>query len=222
MAQKLSGFGDITWDWGRIQAFTVEHINAIIAERGVPAEELSAPRLDIAIPAIEAMRYSPLKHEMAVLIASTMDGRLAHEAHPAFIEIIKQLTADEVNLIVALPPAGQVLPMVNITYVDRSERVFSSVRYVVPERIARTCATRRPIPSYINNLLRLNLIATPGNLAINDERHYKDLLAQDFLTEIRERTPAHLRADVERRVLTLTDFGESFRRCCLEPRPLNG
>jgi len=216
VAQKLSGFADITWDWSRIQAFTLERINQIITARGVPAEDLTAPRLDIAVPAIEAMRYSALKDEMAVLIASTMDARLAHEAHPAFIEIIKQLTLDEVHILSALPPAGQVLPMVNITYVDRGDRVFSSLRYVIPERIAMTCAARRPIPSYIDNLLRLNLIASPSNLGISEERPYRDLLAQTFIADMDARQPAHIKAEIERRVITLTDFGDKFRRCCLD------
>lgn len=222
VAQQLSGFSDITWDWSRIQAFAVARINEVIAARGIPPEALTAPRLDIAIPAIEAMRYSPLKDEMAILIASTMDPALAHEAHPAFIEIIKQLTADEVHILAALPVAGQVLPMANITYVDRGDRVFSSVRYVIPERIARTCAARRPIPSYIDNLLRLNLIATPSNLGINDERHYRDLLSQPFLAHIEAQTPGHLKAEIERRVIALTDFGDKFRRCCLDMHGLPG
>jgi len=222
VAQKLTGFADITWDWSRIQAFTVDRINEIIAARGVAPENLSAPRLDIAIPAIEAMRYSPLKHEMAVLIASTMDADLAHDAHPAFIEIIKQLTADEVHMLAVLPPAGQVLPMVNITYVDRSDRVFSSLRHVIPDRIAQTCPSRRPIPSYIDNLLRLNLIASPSNLGINEERHYRDLLGQAFIADFEARKPAHLKAEIERRVITLTDFGDKFRRCCLSGPPVTG
>jgi len=222
VAGKLAGFGGITWDWSAIQAFTVDRINQVIAARGVAAEDLSAPRLDIAIPAIEAMRYSALKDEMAVLIASTMDANLAHEAHPAFIEIIKQLTSDEVHILAALPPAGQVLPMVNITHVDRGDRVFSSVRYVVPQRLAETCASRRPIPSYIDNLLRLNLVASPSNLGISEQRAYRDLLDQPFIADMEARRPAHLKAEIERRVITLTDFGDKFRRCCLEGYALPG
>lgn len=216
LAQTLSGFGEATWDWHRIKAFTAARIDAVLAARGVPPDARSAPRLDIAIPAIEAMRYSPLKHEMAVLIASTMDMDRASEAHPAFIEIIKQLTGDEINLLAALPPAGQVLPMANVTYVDELSRVCSAIRHIVPERIARTCSARRPIPAYIDNLMRLSLIASPSNLGINDERHYRDLLTQPFIAAIEADTPLHLRAEIERRVILVTDFGDRFRRCCID------
>lgn len=222
VAQKFSGFGEINWDWAKIQAFTLERINDVIASRSVPPESLVAPRLDIAIPAIEAMRYSPLKDEMAVLIASTMDARLAHEAHPAFIEVIKQLTADEVRILAALPNEDQVLPMASVTYIDRTDRVFASIRHVIPERIAKTCSVRRAIPTYVGNLLRQNLVATPANLSIQDERHYRDLLNQPFVSEVAERMPKHLKAEVERRVLALTDFGAAFRRCCLDPSLLPG
>ena len=40
VALKLSGFADITWDWSRIQAFTLERINQIITARGGPKEQV--------------------------------------------------------------------------------------------------------------------------------------------------------------------------------------
>ncbi len=215
LEQKLSGFVSVIWDWTRIQDFTVERVNQVIAARGLQPEDLSPPRLDIAVPAIEAMRYSPLKHEMALLIVSTMDPQRANDAHPSFIEIIKQLTRDEVELLAAFPQPGDVLPMVNIAHVDRGGRVFSSMRHIIPARMAATCDARQNIPSYLDNLLRLSLIAAPTNLAISEDWPYRDLLDQAFIDEANARQPLHLSAQIERRVLGLTDFGDKFRRCCL-------
>jgi hypothetical protein len=215
VARKLSGLGEAAWDWSRIQAFALEQIHEVIAARGVAPGDLTAPRPDIAIPAIEAMRYCELRAEMAALIASTMDAGRTEDAHPAFIEILKQLTRDEVRILALLPPAGRVLPMVNIAYIDRSDRILSSVRHILPLRIAGSCASPAAIAGSVDNLLRLNLVSSPPDLTINEERHYRDLLAQPFLEDMEARRPAHLKAEIERRVITLTDFGDRFRRCCL-------
>jgi hypothetical protein len=216
VAEKLAGFAAVTWDWSQIQDYTVSTIQEILAARAVPAEYLASPRLDIAVPAIEAMRYSGLKRELALLIASTMETGRADDAHPSFIEILKQLTRDEVRMIASLPGLGQVLPFANINYTDRSGRILSSLRYIVPDFLAGACERRRALASYIDNLLRLNLIAAPAHMAISDERFYRDLLSQAFIADFEAGVPAHLKATIDRRVLCLTDFGNLFRSCCVD------
>ncbi len=219
VADKLAGFAAVTWDWSRIQEYTVGAIQEILATRTVPPDRMTSPRLDIAIPAIEAMRYSGLKREFALLIASTMDAALADDAHPSFIEILKQITIDEVRICLSFPDVGQVLPFANINYLDRGGRILSSLRYIVPEHIARVCERPKALGGYIDNLLRLNLISAPAHLAISDERFYRDLLAQEFIGAFEATIPPGLKPSVDRRVLALTDFGQLFRRCCLDEHP---
>lgn len=219
VADKLAGFAAVTWDWSQIQEYTVGAIQEILASWTVPPDRMTSPRLDIAIPAIEAMRYSGLKREFALLIASTMDTALADDAHPSFIEILKQLTIDEVRIVTSFPDVGQVLPFANINYLDRTGRILSSLRYIVPEHIARVCERPKALGGYMDNLLRLNIISAPAHLAISDERFYRDLLAQDFVAAFEANVAPGLKASIDRRVLALTDFGQLFRRCCLdEPR----
>lgn len=216
VADKLAGFAAVTWDWSQIQEYTVGAIQEILASRTVPPDRMTSPRLDIAIPAIEAMRYSGLKREFALLIASTMDTGLADDAHPSFIEILKQLTIDEVRIVMSFPDVGQVLPCANINYLDRTGRILSSLRHIVPEHVARVCERPKALGGYIDNLLRLNIISAPAHLAISDERFYRDLLAQDFVAVFEANVAPGLKASVNRRVLALTDFGQLFRRCCLD------
>lgn len=217
VAEKLAGFGSVTWDWAQIQDYTVSAIQEILLVRCVPAEALSTPRLDIAVPAIEAMRYSALKREFALLIAATMDAETCDDAHPSFIEILKQLTHDEVRMIGALPDVGQVLPFASISYLDRSGRILSSLRYIVPDHLARHCERRRALGGYIDNLLRLNLVAAPAHLTISDDRYYRELLNQDFIAEHQSKIAPNLKPSVDKKVLAITDFGHLFRKCCLDP-----
>ncbi|MBK8199900.1 MAG: DUF4393 domain-containing protein [Acidobacteria bacterium] len=137
VADKLAGFAAVTWDWSQIQEYTVGAIQEILASRTVPPDRMTSPRLDIAIPAIEAMRYSGLKREFALLIASTMDTGLADDAHRPSSDL-KQLTIDEVRIVMSFPDVGQVLPCANINYLDRTGRIS----LIAPAHCPRTCRPR--------------------------------------------------------------------------------
>ena len=155
----------------------------------------------------------------ALLIAATMDTERADDAHHSLIEILKQLTSDEVRMMSVFPDPGQVLPFANINYTDRSGRILSSLRYIVPEVLAGACDRRRALGGYIDNLLRLNLIAAPAHLVIDDERFYRELLAQPFIAAFEATVPPKLKANIDRRVLALSDFGQMFRTCCIQETP---
>lgn len=214
---RLSGLTGLSLDWAQIREYLVATIEEILAERPVAPGQLRPPRLDIAVPAIEAMRYSGLKREFAILVASTMDAARAFDPHPAFIEILKQLTPDETRLLAVLPPPGQVIPMADLLHLDRSGHVRASLRHILPDAFGRTCQRRESIPSYVDNLTRLSLVSSPARYIIDDEQFYRELLSQDFVRLHTDRLPARFKPSVERSVLGLTDFGYQFRICCLEP-----
>jgi hypothetical protein len=61
------------------------------------------PKPMIAGPTIDAMKYCGsephLRDLFANLLATAMDARTAENVHPAFVEIIKQLSADQAKMI---------------------------------------------------------------------------------------------------------------------------
>ena len=219
VAQKFSGFDGMTLDWSQVRDYTLATIQEALIDREVPAEHLTEPRLEVAVPAIEAMRYTGLRREFALLIAATMDTARADQAHPAFVEILKQLTLDEANLLSVLPSSGQVVPMATLYHLDRAGHVKAALRHILPEAYAAKCMRRSAIPGYIDNLMRLNLVSSPSRLKIDEERFYRDLLAQDFVSDHCARMPHSIRPSIERTVLTLTDFGIQFRNCCIDTAP---
>jgi hypothetical protein len=216
VSKQLSSIADISWDWNRIQDFTVKTVNDVLKRRYGEGAPLVEPRRDISVPAIEAMRYSPLKYEMAYLIASTMSETSAEHAHPAYIEILKQLTADEIRIIAAMPAAEHVLPILDVNYVDRARKVHLAIRNIVPPTIAHVCQNMRAIAGYIDNLTRLNLVNTPSGFVIRETHHYTPLLDQEFVRSIGREKMLHLEPKLDRKVLSLTAFGESFRACCID------
>ena len=96
----LAPVGILVWGYDKCQDF----IQTKVADRlkDVPPEDIITPKPNIAGPAIEALRYTgheeSLSDMYANLLASAMDKSTADGAHPAFVEIIKQLTPDEAKI----------------------------------------------------------------------------------------------------------------------------
>lgn len=203
------------WDMSKVQAFTVATVEEILERRGVPKHRVRAPSMEITIPAIEAMRYSPLRREIAGLIASTMDHENADQAHPAFLNLLGQLTRDEIAILGAFPGQGRLLPMADLWLLHGGEHVEVIHRNIVPSALARLCEAKSRLPLYIDNLIRLQLLHEPKDVKIRDARPYSNLLRQNFCTRLMEANSVRRNSSLEKRVLALTATGEAFRNVCL-------
>ncbi len=220
VVSALSGLTSGVWDWEAIEEFTTRTVAQLLDRRGTPSNLLTPPRMDIAIPAIEAMRYSPLKTQLAALVATSMDTRRADLVHPSFIEMLKQLTLDEINLIASMPAPGMVVPVADISFVDSYQHVYAGHRNVMPPIFAALCRHRAAISNYVDNLARLRLVSSPPELRIDDDRHYQLLLEQDFVRRLMADKPNRLKTRVDRKLISITDLGETFRQVCASDETL--
>lgn len=97
----LAPVSALVWGYDQIKDF----VSTKVAERlrNVSPENVVSPKPNVAGPALEALRYtgheSSLSDLYANLLAASMDKATASGAHPAFVEIIKQLTPDEAKLV---------------------------------------------------------------------------------------------------------------------------
>src|SRR5207245_353571 len=105
----LAPVSALVWGYDQIKDF----VSTKVAEklRDVPPENIASPKPNVAGPALESLRYTgheeALRDMYANLLAASMDTRTASGAHPAFVEIIRQLTPDEAKLVrlLAIPRA---------------------------------------------------------------------------------------------------------------------
>ncbi|HEV8398139.1 MAG TPA: DUF4393 domain-containing protein [Vicinamibacterales bacterium] len=69
----------------------------------IPADDLIEPKASVAGPALQGLAFSheepDLKNLYLNLLATAMDARVAAGVHPTFVEIIRQLTAEEASLL---------------------------------------------------------------------------------------------------------------------------
>lgn len=71
-----------------------------------PIDEICSPNLSVAGPAFESLKYAgyeeTLREMYANLLANAMDINTKYDAHPSFVEIIKQLSSQEAQLLLYL------------------------------------------------------------------------------------------------------------------------
>lgn len=160
----LAPVSAMVWGYEKIS----DHLNKKLAEKlkDTPPDRIVTPNPAVAGPTVEALRFTanePALREMYTnLLATSMDAETAQNAHPAFVQTIRQMVADEariVNLIAAEES-------VNISQIPPIE--FSNMmlhEQVEPVNIPRhtylikksQCVFPGLIPSYLDNLRRLGI-----------------------------------------------------------------
>jgi hypothetical protein len=160
----LSPLRGLVWSWGQIEKYVSETIEQKLRERKVPKERIQAPDPDIAVPALEALRYSKLRENYANLLATSMDSAISKQAHPAFVEILKQLTPDEAKIIEFLPRVGLSEPLAELGHtVSKEKGHFTLVRHVGTLAYDAKCVNPTLLSKYVDNLCRLGLTEIPPN-----------------------------------------------------------
>ena len=94
----------LVWGIEKIESFVQIKVEKKL--ENVPIEEICSPNLSIAGPVFESLKYAgheeTLREMYANLLANAMDINTKDEAHPSFVEIIKQLSSEEAKLLLLL------------------------------------------------------------------------------------------------------------------------
>lgn len=206
----------------------------------IPKAERQLPAPNIAIPALESLRsriHIPELCEMfANLVASSMDRRM--EAHPAYVEVISQMTAEEARVVShigrTLENRPSVVALMRIVEYNLhgsplgSPYTFSKIKdHYCHLSVSDAGVHRIDKPDIFDNLERLKLIDTqyedPYRVYKNPMWQKSDLhneLKRDLEEIARQDNikPAH---DGEilyvKGYLTMTMFGERFVNSCVHP-----
>lgn len=201
------------WD-EQIRRFVAENISTALIARDIPRNQICLPRMDVVVPALDAVRYSPIKDAFASLIAQSMDNRAAHTVLPAYVEMLKQLSEDELLLLRDSPKLGRFIPIADVVYVLPNEQVVAAYRNVLPPAVVKGCAHKDNIPQYIDNLVRLNLLYRPATQEAADAS-YRSFSRLGFVRDIMKAAPPKARAGLEKSVIGLSDLGDKFLKACL-------
>lgn len=91
----ISPIRALVWGYEKIEEFIINRVSEKLSN--VPHENIVTPLASIAVPTVEALKYlgdeEELREMFANLLANSMDKSEADNTHPAFVEIIKNLSA---------------------------------------------------------------------------------------------------------------------------------
>ena len=222
----LAPVSALVWGYEQIRDF----VSTKVAERlkDVPIEEIASPKANVAGPLLEALRYAGnepgLSDLFANLLASSMDKRTAAGAHPAFVEIIRQLTADEAKLVALFQPNYN-FPLLNVEWrfkPNQNGLTGGSTLLTNFSHLGKRAGCEYPhlVPTYIDNLCRLGLVEIPVHTHYTAQGIYDELESDPEVVAIKksiERDP--VRDCVLRRgLLLVTNMGQQFAEVCVLDR----
>jgi hypothetical protein len=211
------------WGWERIEKIVVP----AIAQRFENAlDKMVTPKLNVAGPALEGLRFTgeePALRDMFInLLATSMNKDTATRAHPAFAEIIRQLTPDEA-LIVQYLAVIKTVPVVLLA--TKAEGIVLMYEFTQPSlslvHLDVAVDHKELIPSYIDNIRRLEIVS-PANLSNlfsqEEDPRFARLLEDPILQQQRQQLEA---AGIEYLPhggqFGLTTFGSQFCEACVLP-----
>lgn len=217
----LSPLSAMVWGYEKIQNYITTSLEQKL--EGVPAEDIVSPTPHVAGPALEALKYTghevSLREMYSNLLATSMQKDFAHEAHPAFVEIIRQLTSDEAKILYLLKKDNyRALPMMSgrVNLINKKEYVdvFTNMSLVGVEA---GCDRPTSITSYLDNLKRLGLVNLDKNISLTKEgiydgiRNNREVL--EFLKKAEE--DPEVNPQLIEGSITITNLGKQFCNACI-------
>lgn len=198
----------------------------------IPEDKLTEPEPYVAIPAIQQLSYCSDSNELrelyANLLVSSMHLDKKAAVHPAFVDVIKQLTPDEAKLLKYIyNTSSKSIAIIDVIIhvKDKTDGVVTMIKgysniyrevLQYPENYA----------VYVENLIRLNLCEIPGTYLLT-KGAYDGILNDPLLPEkgvidslaspvpIKNATGTVSR-EIKKLSLNMTAFGKSFATCCID------
>jgi hypothetical protein len=209
----------LVWGIDKIRDFV--HTRVAQKLQNTPPEKIVTPDATIAGPVLESLRYTghqeSLRELYANLLANSMDERTAREAHPAFVDIIRNMNPDEAKIMQFLATEAD-YPIIHIKLVSKKDGSYSFVhRNVSLVGISAGCLNPVLTPSYIDNLERLGLIRVVQGRHLSDKDLYNSLIehpeVKRLIGDIVE-SDDHC-VETQKSAIEVTRFGWQFINACV-------
>jgi len=183
----------------------------------IPAEHIVEPKASVAGPTLQGLAFTHeepnLKEMYLNLLATAMDGRVASIAHPAFVEIIKQLDSEDAKLVRdALQSSAIPIVQIHRKHPDNSGYKVLAQHLLNLTNSTTGAAVEDPgLPAMIDNWIRLGLVEVaydkhliePSNYSWVDQR-------PEFLSLSQIPNPDGGKVDFQRGIMKRTELGKRF------------
>jgi hypothetical protein len=186
----------------------------------IPEERVIPPNLTVVGPILQSLGYTvheaPLREMFTSLLVTAMDSQTAQLAHPAYAEIIKQLSPDEARILAYSHKIGMSHAIAHVKRYTRGKSISPSFTYVTRNlsniAIDAGCTNPELSGTYISNLERLGLYEL-ANFIYEDKSWYEWI--DKRFSEIKPLLGGDDFADIEYGAMRPTDLGISFAQACI-------
>lgn len=203
--------------------FKLQETNILIAKKleNISADEIKAPEDYIAVPALQALSYSmdsnELRNMYANLLAKSMYTKTADKVHPAYVDIIRQLSPMDVKVLEYIASNEYEIAIKKVRLENISTTggidflsIATSIQFAEAYEVAYS----------FDNLLRLGLIELGDEFI--DEIYYEEIdnnpMSQKFYKEAEKRiTDSNCEKLIfKKESMDMTVLGRRFYEICNE------
>lgn len=233
-----------TWIMNKEAALT--ETSKLVSEKlsSIPPEKIVTPEPYIAVPSLQALSYSidnpDLRELFANLLASSMNTDTKEEAHPAFVEIIKQLSPIEAKIIKETNLLfNKALPCCNVRfqklpeYSGDKDSIFQEIGegYTVIDHLVifdNFIFPNKPLDYLsptISNLIRLGLCEIPYGITLTGPTAYDSYKNYPNIDLLREEIKKSFSSDelsteynvyFIQEAIRATSLGKKFYNFCVK------
>jgi len=212
----LSPLKAVVWGYDQIEAFIHKSVSEKLNSKGVTEDQIVTPDPDIAVPAVEALRYSKLKDEFANLLASAMNKATLDKAHPSFAEALKQMSLLDAKIIKAIEP-GKSYPILQIKHKNTQKPGSKTLATIYGGALAKLQLENfEKFPVAIDNLVRLGLVEKNFMQWLADDLAYNEVRNLPISKQLKLRSiPQHYKYEEGKGIYMLSSYGSDFRQICI-------
>lgn len=212
----LAPISALVWGYDKIADYLDVAIPEYFEKRKIEKEKIISPDPAIAVPIVEAMRYTSHKDELREMFTNLLGASMNSDSideHPAFVDIIKQLSSDECKMIRYLYKNDK-MPMIKIRIkVNGNDGENDLLPYFSDICYITNCEYPQKFPEYLDNLHRLGLVEVYYDRYLTDNRHYDNLKVHPKF--IRVRNDDNVRVIEKKSMYELSEFGKKFCKVCI-------
>lgn len=184
--------------------------------KNIPADQLTAPKASIAGQALQGLAYShdevELKNLYLALLAKAMDKRTVSTTHPAFVDIIRQLSAAEIDVLTKVLTFHQDIAIVEL-HLNVPEGGYHTLRRHILD--LRNVATDAPVETpnmdvYVENWRRLGLVDVAYDKHLIGENIYTRFESRPEFLAAKNHETETKKLEIQKGILHRTKFGKDF------------
>lgn len=184
----------------------------------IPQSDIQAPSLKITVPLLQNASITEetnLREMYGKLLAGDMNKKLKPLVHPAYIEIINQMSSDDAKLFAQIVKIQNSIPVAGITFTFSSQYLTQAFPHYFSPSFSEIDPWKASIS--IENLARLTIIHLFDGSVTN--YNYNQIKEDPFVKErfefAKKSNPSRkLTLKLSTYVIQLNDFGRRFASLC--------